>query len=88
MGYAQSPSFECVYQWRWEQEEKLIRKQSQNPNKENLTLNKESLKKFISHYQRITEHSLETLPQKMHQLYELDEKRQIISQSQPNNYSL
>ena len=83
-----APSFECVYQWRWEQEEKLIRKQSQNPNKENLTLNKESLKKFISHYQRITEHSLETLPQKMHQLYELDEKRQIISQSQPNNYSL
>ena len=58
-----APSFECVYQWRWEQERKLIRKQSQNPNKENLTLNKESLKKFISHYQRITEHSLETLPQ-------------------------
>ena len=83
-----APSFECVYQWRWEQEKKLIRKQSQNPNKENLTLNKESLKKFISHYQRITEHSLETLPPKMHQLYELDEKRQIISQCQPNNYSL
>lgn len=83
-----APSFDCVYQWRWEQEEKLIRKQSQNLNKESLTLNKESLKEFIAHYQRITEHGLETLPLKMHQLFELDEKRQIISQSQPNNYLL
>lgn len=83
-----APSFDCVYQWRWEQEEKLIRKQSQNSKKENLTLNKKSLKKFIAHYQRVTEHGLQTLPFKVNQLFELNDERQITSQNQPNNYSL
>jgi len=53
-----------VYQWRLLQEQKLIQgliAGGQNsPN--NHTLDNEQLKRFISHYQRLTEHALRCLP--------------------------
>lgn len=83
-----APSFDCVYQWRLEQEQKMAAKlgvdllnkyQSQHPD----IMDTEQLQHFIDHYQRITEHGLKTLPNKMHHLYELDDQRNIIRHSQP-----
>jgi hypothetical protein len=41
-------------------------------------MNEQELKRFIQHYQRITEQLLETLPDKVDYLFELDDKRKII----------
>ena len=35
------------------------------------------IERFIQHYQRLTEQSLETLPQQCNYVYHLDETRQI-----------
>jgi len=62
----QAPSFEVVYQWRLLQEQKLIMGltvQGQN-NSNNHTLDSEQLKRFISHYQRLTEHALRCIPER------------------------
>lgn len=83
-----APSFDCVYQWRMEQEQKMAKKLgvdflSESNKSHPGIMNTEELQHFINHYQRITEHGFATLPNKMHHLYELDTQRKIISHSQP-----
>lgn len=70
-----APSFDCVYRWRLEQENKL--KEKLNGEGKGLMSDGEILK-FIQHYQRITEHNLEVLPEKMDHLLTLDEQRRIL----------
>jgi len=41
-------------------------------------MSEQKLWRFIQCYQRITEHLLETLPEKVNFLFELDENRKII----------
>lgn len=56
-----APSFECVYQWRWLQEQKLIaRWHSEKPDTPARFLDQQGIKRFISHYERITRHCLDT----------------------------
>ncbi|MGH1374343.1 MAG: hypothetical protein ACRBBW_20065 [Cellvibrionaceae bacterium] len=69
-----APSFDSVYRWRLEQENKL--KDKTGGKGEGLMSESEVLR-FIQHYQRITEHNLEVLPEKMDYLLELDEQRRI-----------
>lgn len=58
-----APSFDCVYQWRLTQEHKLIERIQQSGASNNVkTLTDEGVKRFISHYQRLTEHALRTMP--------------------------
>ena len=38
----------------------------------------DDIERFIQFYQRITEHSLETLPKTMDYLYQLDAQRNIV----------
>jgi D-glycerate 3-kinase len=71
-----APSFDCVFNWRLEQEEKL--KKSLGDEASHQVMDKQALSRFIKFYQRITEQNLISLPSKMHYLYELDAKRQII----------
>lgn len=83
-----APSFKCVFQWRLEQEQKMAAKlgidTKNNAHKDHSQImNAEQVQHFIDHYQRITEHGLITLPQKMHHLYELDTQRNIVRHSQP-----
>ncbi|MFT5082737.1 MAG: D-glycerate 3-kinase [Lentisphaeria bacterium] len=75
------PSFTCVYQWRLLQEQKLIESLEQT-NKSassslqsavNQTMSPEQLCHFISHYQRLTEHALKTLPGRADWLLTMDE---------------
>lgn len=72
-----APNFDCVYQWRLEQEEKLRIKVGNQPH----VMSPEQVETFIQYYQRITQHTLNTLPNKAHFLYELDAQRKIINLS-------
>ena len=75
-----APSFDCVYQWRLEQENKL-RDSLMNSTSNSVTnkiMDDDGIKRFIQYYQRITEHLLVTLPEKVDYLFELDEDRKVL----------
>lgn len=72
-----APSFECVYNWRLEQENKL----RQNAQNQTHVMDPQQLERFIKFYQRITEHTLQTLPDRVHYLFELNDQRQIVKLS-------
>ena len=76
-----APSFDCVYQWRLEQEKKLRNSLSNSSSgaDNNKIMDDSGVKRFIQHYQRITEHLLDTLPEKVDILFELDENRKVLN---------
>ncbi len=77
-----APSFSCVYQWRLEQENKLkqtLPHSDRMTGRSNRIMSADAVHRFIQHYQRITEHLLETLPARVDTLFNLDEDRKIIS---------
>jgi D-glycerate 3-kinase len=69
-----APSFNCVFDWRMEQENKL----RQSSRQQGHIMDEQQLARFIQFYQRITEQTLKHLPAKVHYLFELDSDRQII----------
>ena len=71
-----APSFDQVYSWRKEQEHKLAAKLRSSEAHSGIMTDLE-IERFIQHYQRLTEQSLETLPQQCNYVYHLDETRQI-----------
>jgi len=82
----QAPSFDCVYQWRLEQEQKLAAKlncRGRPVLQQNQLMSPRQITRFIQHYQRLTEHTLEQLPDKVHYLYQLDQERHIIAAAKP-----
>lgn len=70
-----APSFEDIYAWRLEQEQKLIAATA-NDDKSGI-MDEQQLQRFIQHYQRLTEHALKTLPDKCEHVFELDSARTI-----------
>lgn len=79
-----APSFDVVYEWRLLQEQKLVQAilESQPNAAEqatNKTLDEQQLQRFIQHYQRITEHCLESLPNIADAVIELDKQHRMIS---------
>jgi len=78
-----APSFECVFDWRLEQEEKLKRSLAGRPGSATAVMDRDAVARFIQHYQRITEHTLDTLPATVHFLFELDAQREIENFSMP-----
>ena len=76
-----APSFDCVFDWRKEQENKLadIVDKSQHTN----IMNDQQLRLFIAHYQRTTENCLKYLPQCVQHLFEFNEQREIIHYRPP-----
>ncbi|MBT4521062.1 MAG: hypothetical protein HOC23_13755 [Halieaceae bacterium] len=73
----QAPSFDCVYQWRLQQEKKLALTLTEGAGTQ--VMNEGDVARFIQHYQRLTEHCLGSLPSQVDHLYTLDEARQILS---------
>jgi D-glycerate 3-kinase len=69
-----APSFNCVFDWRMEQENKL----RQSSRQQGHIMDEQQLARFIQFYQRITEQTLKHMPAKVHYLFELDNDRQII----------
>jgi D-glycerate 3-kinase len=80
-----APSFGTVYNWRLEQEQKLAAKCAgqKYPSDQNMLMDETQILQFTQYYQRLTEHTLENLPDKVHFLFELDKHRNIIDYSEP-----
>ncbi len=79
-----APSFDCVYNWRLEQEHKLAKRlESESDEVKKSVMTDEQVARFIRFYQRITETILETLPHKVNYLFELNKERRIIAASTP-----
>ena len=71
-----APSFDTVFNWRKEQEAKLALTVADKENSGVMT--DAELENFIQHYQRLTEHSLNTQAKNMDVVFELDNQRHII----------
>lgn len=56
-----APSFETVYDWRWQQEQETIAKHGGRTDQ---TLTPESLRTFLQHYERLTTHAINVMPQR------------------------
>jgi D-glycerate 3-kinase len=67
-----APSFDSVYGWRLEQERKLAGASSGQG-----VMDPHQVARFIQHYQRITQFTLDTLSSRVNYLYQLDSGRQI-----------
>ena len=74
-----APSFDRVFQWRLEQEQKLIEALTLHKNKRltSNTMNEEEIEHFIGYFQRITEHCLLTIPERADHLYRLNNDRSV-----------
>lgn len=69
-----APDFQCVFDWRLEQENKL---RDLSHHRHHI-MDAEQVARFIKFYQRITQNTLKSLPERVHYLFELDTNRQII----------
>lgn len=69
-----APSFECVYHWRLQQEQKLLQGTTGSGGR---IMDAAQVARFIQHYERLTRQCLEHLPQRVDYLYRLDDQRGI-----------
>ncbi len=72
----QAPSFEQVLEWRLEQETKLAERHKGNASLS--IMSRDQIQRFIQHYQRLTEHALESLPKKVEPLFHFSDHRPLI----------
>ena len=74
----QAPSFDAVFDWRWQQEQRLSQQfQQDHPDKPDPTMSRSEVAEFILHYQRLTEHGLRTLPDRADFVWELTIDRSV-----------
>jgi len=74
--YLRAPGFDCVFQWRRRQEEKLRARVGDTA--EGL-MDDAALRRFIMHYERLTRHLLDVLPTRADILVSLDPTQRIVS---------
>lgn len=74
-----APSFDCVYQWRLQQEQALIDRLKSKGQSLNKTMNASEIERFILFFQRVTEYLLASMPAKADYVWELGSDRQVIS---------
>jgi D-glycerate 3-kinase len=63
-----APNFESVFNWRLEQEQKLRARIGHDAEG---IMNEEQIARFIQHYERLTRHNLEVLPDAADQVLHL-----------------
>ena len=80
-----APSFKTVFEWRLEQEQKLIEKlQLTKTALASLsTMSDQEIRRFIQNFQRITEHCLEEMPTRVDHLFQLNAARQVVDYRKP-----
>lgn len=71
--FLQAPGFECVEQWRWQQEKQLAAQARGGQG----IMSREQVVQFIAYYQRLTQHNLATLPALSDAVVTLDEQQQV-----------
>lgn len=75
-----APAFERVIDWRFQQEQKLAARTTQTNTR---LMSRDELIRFISHYERLTRHALETLPAQADVVYQLKADQSIEGRVKP-----
>lgn len=75
-----APGFQCVYQWRLQQESKIKRRPGDR------VMSEDQLRRFVEHFERITRHCLSTLPGKADLVYELNARQEITGMFENNTF--
>ncbi|MEM1113697.1 MAG: hypothetical protein AAGI11_17420 [Pseudomonadota bacterium] len=70
----QAPSFECVFDWRCQQEAQLAR---HRPGASGI-MDEQALQRFVQHFQRLTLQCLRDLPERVDYLLRLDASRDVL----------
>lgn len=76
LAFLQAPDFASVYRWRGLQERKL--REQAGPEAGEI-MSEAQLRRFISHFERLTRHALHTLPERADWLFVLDEEQRIVA---------
>ena len=74
-----APSFDCVFEWRREQEQKLAA--TLPAQQASGLMDDAALHRFIQHYERITRYCLDELPHQVNHLFALNEQRRVTAYS-------
>jgi D-glycerate 3-kinase len=84
-----APSFDRVFQWRLEQEQKLAERLKLSDAEQALSniMDEDDIRHFINYFQRITEHCLSSMPEQVDHLYQLNESRAITHHKRLNSSS-
>jgi D-glycerate 3-kinase len=81
----QAPSFDSVYHWRLEQEQKMVKRlEKEGIETRSGVMSKSQILRFISYFQRVTENILNEMPHRADHLFKLDQSREIIDYIQPS----
>ena len=75
-----APSFDAVFQWRSEQEERL-RQSNIHLSEKSAIMDESQLLYFIRHYERLTRWMLKEMPQRVDCLFELNEDHCVIDKT-------
>ena len=79
-----APSFDCVYNWRVEQETRLRAKLESEGKSTTALMDAAQIERFIQFYQRLTDHLIATLPEHSDYVFEMDSERKIHSEIRKN----
>ena len=73
------PDFSKVYEWRQLQEQKLATKTQQHAptDKKHDIMDQQQVKRFIMHYERLTRHTLDEMPERCDVIFELGDDHMI-----------
>lgn len=76
-----APSFDCIANWRKEQEHKLRQAHAAQSNNDSTSaiMSDEQIERFIQHFQRLTEHGFKHTQEKYNLVLNLNAQRQPIS---------
>lgn len=81
----QAPSFDTVFHWRLEQEQKMIKRlEKEGMDNRSGVMNEQQIRRFINYFQRVTENILSEMPNRADHLFKLGKTRQITNYSQPS----
>jgi len=76
-----APGFDIVANWRWEQERALRQRLNSQGRDIGRTMDEEDIVCFVSHFQRLTEHILEEMPERADLVVRLDASRRVRSRN-------
>jgi D-glycerate 3-kinase len=80
----QAPSFDTVFNWRLEQEQKMIKRlQKEGIESRSGIMTEQQILRFISFFQRVTENILKEMPNRADHLFKLGLSREITQYSRP-----
>ena len=74
-----APAFSVVHAWRLQQEQKLAERVTESDEKDLRIMSETEIARFIEHYQRLTDHAINVLPQLSDVVFNLNPQRQITS---------